>query len=216
MRPTVRPKNSSPRGQLTRERIVDVALKFIARNGARGTSLSGIASEAGVSQAGLLYHFGTKEKLLNAVLDRHESYNEAWMWASGPDPGLKIFPIIADHVAGWPSQPQDAGLYHLVGMHTVMVAENVGDEAELHPRLMSGYRITIDRIRATLRAAQQRGEMRDDVDPELKAMEIIAFVNGLSTAWLLNPAIPARETAAQWASEQSRLLAASLDDKGGD
>ena len=46
-----KPKTSA-KGLETRERIVDVAVRFIARNGARGTSLADNAAEPGVSQTG--------------------------------------------------------------------------------------------------------------------------------------------------------------------
>ena len=208
MRSAPRPKVSSAKGLETRERIVDVAVRFIARNGARGTSLGDIAAEAGVSQAGLLYHFGSKEALLNAVLDRHLTFTEEWLWPEGSDPGLRILTIIAEHMASWPAQPHDGGVYSLLGMNTVVLAENVGDDTELHPRLVDGYRTTIDRVATTLLAAQRRGEMRADVDARLKAMEIIAFCYGMEAAWLMNPTIPVAEAAAQWAAQQTVLLAA--------
>ncbi|MEO3826458.1 TetR/AcrR family transcriptional regulator [Actinomadura sp. B10D3] len=207
MPPTPRPKTSSAKGIETRERIIDVAVRFIARNGARGTSLSDIATEAGVSQTGLLYHFGSKEALLNAVLDRHVAFTEQWLWGDGPDPGIGIVWIIARHMADWPSDPQDGSVYNLIGLNTVVLAENVGKDTDLHPRMAEGYRTTIDRVTATLRSAQKRGEMRDDVDPRLKAMEIIAFCYGLEAAWLVNPTILVADAAAQWAAQQTALLA---------
>ena len=97
-------------------------------------------------------------------------------------------------------------MYTLIGMNTVVLAENVGDDADLHPRLVEGYWTTIDRVTATLRSAQNRGEIRDDVDPRLKAMEIIAFCYGLEAAWLVNPTIPVADAAAQWAKEQLAAL----------
>jgi AcrR family transcriptional regulator len=202
---THRPKTSSAKGLETRERIVDVAVRFIARNGARGTSLADIAAEAGVSQAGLLYHFGTKEALLNAVMDRHLAFTEEWLWADGPDPGVKIVDIIARHMASWPSQHDDK-VYSLLGMNTVVLGENVSPDTDLHPRLVQGYGTTIDRVTTTLQSAQQRGEMRDDIDPRLKAMEIIAFCYGIEAAWLVDPTIPVAEAASQWAALQKAQL----------
>lgn len=208
MPPTPRTKTSSSKGLETRERIIDVAVRFIARNGARGTSLGDIAAEAGVSQAGLLYHFGSKDALLNAVLDRHLAFTEQWLWGAQPDPGIKILQIIADHVASWPALPDESTVYSILGMNTVVLAENVGEDADLHPRLVDGYHTTIERVTTTLRAAQQRGEIRNDLDPRLKAMEIIAFTYGMEAAWLVNPAIPVAAAAAQWASQQTAMLAA--------
>jgi hypothetical protein len=110
-------------------------------------------------------------------------------------------------MASWPSQPHDDRVYSLLGMNTVVLAENVSEDTDLHPRLVEGYRTTIERVTATLRAAQQRGEMRSDVDPRLKAMEIIAFCYGLEAAWLVNPTIPVGDAAAEWAAQQTTLLA---------
>lgn len=203
-----KPKTSSAKGLETRERIVDVAVRFIARNGARGTSLADIANEAGVSQAGLLYHFGSKEALLDAAFERHVAFAEEWLWGHGPDPGLEIVWIIARHMGSWPHEPQDDGVYALLGMNTVMLGENVSEDADLHPRLVAAYKLTIDRVAATLRAAQKRGEMRTDIDARLKAMELIAFCYGLEAAWLVNPAIPVGKAAAQWAQQQTELMSA--------
>ncbi|MEU0563159.1 TetR/AcrR family transcriptional regulator [Dactylosporangium sp. NPDC006015] len=205
MSPAQKPKTSA-KGLETRDRIVDVAVRFIARNGARGTSLADIAAEAGVSQTGLLYHFRSKEALLNAVMDRHLAFSEQWLWGDGPDPGIKIVDIIAKHMASWPSQ-HDGKVASLLGMNTVVLGENVSPDTDLHPRLVDGYRTTIDRVTATLRSAQERGEMRDDIDPQLKAMEIIAFCYGLEAAWLVDPTIPVAAAAAQWAAQQTRQLA---------
>lgn len=203
--PAQKPKTSA-KGLETRDRIVDVAVRFIARNGARGTSLADIAAEAGVSQTGLLYHFRSKEALLNAVMDRHLAFSEEWLWGDGPDPGIKIVDIIAKHMASWPSQ-HDGKVASLLGMNTVVLGENVSPDTDLHPRLVDGYRTTIDRVTATLRSAQERGEMREDIDPQLKAMEIIAFCYGLEAAWLVDPTIPVAAAAAQWAAQQTRQLA---------
>jgi len=200
--PAAQKPKTSAKGLETRERIVDVAVRFIARNGARGTSLADIAAEAGVSQTGLLYHFRTKEALLNAVMDRHLVFTEEWLWGDGPDPGVKIVDIIARHMASWPSQHDDK-VYSLLGMNTVVLGENVSPETELHPRLVEGYQTTIQRVSATLRSAQERGEMRGDINPQLKAMEIIAFCYGVEAAWLVDPTIPVADAAKQWAAQQT-------------
>ena len=57
------------KGEDRRQRILAVAERLLARNGWRSTSLAQIAREAGVTPAGLLHHFESKEQLLNAVLE---------------------------------------------------------------------------------------------------------------------------------------------------
>jgi AcrR family transcriptional regulator len=50
-----------------------VAQRLVTRNGGRGTTLGQIAQEAGVTTAGLLHHFESKEQLLHAVLDARDA-----------------------------------------------------------------------------------------------------------------------------------------------
>ena len=54
----------------TRERILDVAERLFADSGFVATSLRDITAEARVNLAAVNYHFGTKEALLGAILDR--------------------------------------------------------------------------------------------------------------------------------------------------
>jgi AcrR family transcriptional regulator len=54
----------------TKDRILDVAERLFADNGVWGTSLRDITSEAGVNLAAVNYHFGSKEELLAAALER--------------------------------------------------------------------------------------------------------------------------------------------------
>lgn len=54
----------------TRERILDAAERLFAAHGFAGTSLRAVTREAEVNLAAVHYHFGTKEDLLRAVLDR--------------------------------------------------------------------------------------------------------------------------------------------------
>jgi len=55
----------------TKQRILDSAQYFFAREGFRGTSLRAITNRAGVNLAAINYHFGSKEALLKSVLERH-------------------------------------------------------------------------------------------------------------------------------------------------
>jgi AcrR family transcriptional regulator len=53
-----------------RERIIDAAEQVVIELGAKHLTFDAVASEAGVSRGGLLYHFPDKEALLKGMLDR--------------------------------------------------------------------------------------------------------------------------------------------------
>src|ERR1700733_7714639 len=71
------------KGEDRRQRILAVAQRLMTRNGGRGTTLSQIAQEAGVTTAGLLHHFESKEQLLHAVLDARDADDMAHVDMTG-------------------------------------------------------------------------------------------------------------------------------------
>jgi AcrR family transcriptional regulator len=54
-----------------REHILDAAETVVRDDGAAHLTLDAVADRAGVSKGGLLYHFRSKESLLQAMIDRH-------------------------------------------------------------------------------------------------------------------------------------------------
>jgi len=58
------------RGEVRAE-FVGIAARRFAEQGFQATSLEDIAHDAGYSKAAVLYHFGTKDDLLVAVMDWH-------------------------------------------------------------------------------------------------------------------------------------------------
>ena len=57
-------------GPNTRERILDDALASFGARGYEATSLDALAAGLGVTKQAILYHFASKELLLEAVIDR--------------------------------------------------------------------------------------------------------------------------------------------------
>src|SRR5438552_7114393 len=57
-----------PRGEATRRRLLEEAIKQFGRGGYQGTSLESVAGAAGVRKQTLLYYFPSKESLLEACL----------------------------------------------------------------------------------------------------------------------------------------------------
>src|SRR5579864_204129 len=54
-----------------RERLLDAAERVVVESGATHLTLDAVAKSAGVSKGGLLYHFPSKEALLEGMLTRH-------------------------------------------------------------------------------------------------------------------------------------------------
>jgi len=54
---------------MTRQRIIDVAVRLFTRHSFAGTSLQMIADDLGFTKAAVYHHFHTREELLNAVVE---------------------------------------------------------------------------------------------------------------------------------------------------
>jgi AcrR family transcriptional regulator len=183
------------KGEDRRQRILAVAQRLLTRNGWRATTLGQIAKEAGVSPAGLLHHFESKEQLLHAVLEARDTYDDV-----NADTGGDVIEEVERIPARFRQAPE------LIGTFVVLLIENLDPDAPLHDRLLGRYRSAIDIVAEGIRRGQRSGAYRTDIDPVVKAVEIVAFMNGMETSWLLDPSIPLADVFKEYASSLARQL----------
>jgi len=184
------------KGEDRKQRILAVAQRLLARNGGRGTTLGQIAQEAGVTPAGLLHHFESKEQLLHAVLDARDADDDANADREGDI--LEELERVTERFRRSPG---------LIGIFTVLLSENLDPEAPLHVRFLNRYRAAVDTVAEGIRRGQRDGRYRTDLDPAVKAREIVAFLYGMETSWLLDPSIPLTEVFHKYTSSLARQLA---------
>jgi AcrR family transcriptional regulator len=184
------------KGEDRKQRILAVAQRLLTRNGWRNTTLAQIASEAGVSPAGLLHHFESKEQLLHAVLDARDADDDSHADRAGDL--ISEIVAVADRFYRSPE---------LIGTYSVLLAESVDPDAPLHDRLVDRYQSAVGIITELIRQGQQAGRYRMDMDVTVKAVQIIAFITGMETTWLLNPSIPLTEVFKEYAESLARDLA---------
>ena len=184
------------KGEDRRQRILAVAQRLITRNGGRGTTLSQIAQEAGVTTAGLLHHFESKEQLLHAVLDARDADDIAHVDMAGDV--IEQLERVTERFERSPD---------LIGLFTVLLTENLNPDASLHGRFLSRYQDGLAIVAEGIRRGQRAGRYRTDLDPAVKAVEIIAFLYGMETSWLLDPSIPVTDVFRGYASTLARELA---------
>lgn len=60
-----------------RDRILDAYTDLVVTSGPETVTLDAVAAAAGVSKGGLLYHFGSREALLDGLLERARELNDA-------------------------------------------------------------------------------------------------------------------------------------------
>jgi len=184
------------KGEDRKQRILKVAQRLLTRNGWRNTTLAQIAREAGVSPAGLLHHFESKEQLLHAVVDARDADDDAHADRAGDL--ISEIAAVADRFHRSPE---------LVGTYTVLLAENMDPDAPLHDRLLTRYQDAVGIITGLIRRGQEAGQFRMDIDVTVKAVQILAFITGMETTWLLDPSIPLTEAFKEYAESLARDMA---------
>ncbi|OBG31893.1 TetR/AcrR family transcriptional regulator [Mycobacterium sp. E3198] len=184
------------KGEDRKQRILDVAQRLLTRNGWRSTTLAQIAGAAGVTPAGLLHHFESKEQLLHAVLDARDADDDSHANRTGDL--LVEIARVADRFTRAPD---------MVGTFTVLLIENIDPDAPLHDRMLDRQRQAIDIVAQLIRLGQADGRYRTDIEPAVKAVEILAFVHGMETIWLLDPSIPLTDAFKQYAEALARDFA---------
>ncbi|MCK2213132.1 TetR/AcrR family transcriptional regulator [Actinomadura sp. ATCC 31491] len=167
-------------GQARRERILAAALLEFAENGYRGASLARIAERVELSQAGLLHHFRSKERLLVAVLEHRDELDARRfdLASAGGVDALHAMAAVVGHNARVPG---------LVQLFSVISGEAVTPGHPGHEWARRRYRRLRAQVAAALRLGVERGEFRAGLDTEAHADRLIAMMDGLQTQWLIDP-----------------------------
>jgi AcrR family transcriptional regulator len=188
------------RGIRRRRQLVDAAIGLFACTGSRGTGIAAVAHEAGVTNATLLHHFGSKDALLQAVLeerDRREAGN--WNEVVGPG-GLQTVRNLVAVAQSWLREPG------LAKLHVVLLAESIEEDAPMHDYFARRQSALRTSLRDALERGQRAGEIRGDVDARSVAVEVACFLDGVALQWHLDPQrIPLEATFEAYAE---RLVAA--------
>ncbi|MGW4057832.1 TetR/AcrR family transcriptional regulator [Amycolatopsis sp. NPDC004747] len=168
------------KGRIRREDIITAAAAAYGELGYHGSSLREIAKRVGISHAGLLYYFPTKEALLAAVLERRDAEDSERERLTVP-PGLEVlrhFVALAEHNVRHPG---------IVDLYSRLAAEAVAPDHPAHEYFVRHYRAARDGVHESFRALAARGELREGVEPALAAWTFIALMDGLQVQWLTVP-----------------------------
>lgn len=161
-----------------RSAIIEAASALFAELGYRGTSIARVAREVGLTDAGVLYHFKTKEELLLGVLERYGQMVEEGLAASQVS-GIDLLRTVREWGAGMEAQPEISML--LIHLTT----EHLTDDSPARRFLQKSYRRGLDRYRRAFTEAAANGDLRADVDPDAEAADLIAHLDGIRLQWFL-------------------------------
>lgn len=156
----------------TRLRTLDVAIESFGTRGVDGTSLDNIADELGVSKQTVLYHFGSKDGLLEATIDH--AANE-------------LTEIVGKRTAnadGWKAVESVVNSVFRVAVRRPALLGLLREVTRLgHPwssRAIAALQPAVDSATAFLQGEMDGGRMRQ-TDSRLLLLSVYSTVMGVAT-----------------------------------
>lgn len=183
--PETQPKRARRKGPYKaadgrRQAILDAAIEHFAQWGYFNSSIPKIAAAVGMTKAGLIHHFGSKEALLSAVLELREQRSLRIFYSADThnDP-LEYFRQIAAQAAY--NERENA----LTQMFCVLAAEASNEKHPAHEYFRDRYENIVRGSSEILAGMVEAGTIRPDTDVRQVASEILAVVDGFTVQWAL-------------------------------
>jgi AcrR family transcriptional regulator len=172
---------SRPATLARRRDILDAAIEIFGSRGFAAGSLQEIAERVGMTHAGVLHHFGSKDQLLLEVLAHRDETDVAHLDGQHIPDGLPLFRHLVKTAF---LNAQRAGI---VQAYAVLSAESVTDDHPGRAYFEERYATLRDEVGRAFRVvcADHGVEAPDEIDAA--AASILAVMDGLQVQWLLAP-----------------------------
>lgn len=198
------------RGAERRQAIVDAAIEVFGQRGFRGSALAEVADRVGLTPAGILYHFGSKEALLQAVLEERDR--------RGRDRFVDLLRVggsesLRRAISGAAVSETAPGL---IALHTVLQAESFDSDAPAHDYFLDRSKAVRSGIQQALEANQRAGRVRADLDCAAKAAEILAFMEGAAVLSQLDDNVSLTDLFRTYFVSLGHVIAANPESEGRD
>ena len=169
------------RTRIRRQEILDSALVAFAQKGFYKSSLADVASAAGITAAGLLHHFKTKEALLIELLRQRDLVDVQESFGGEHPHGRLMLQHLVDTMA------RNMSRVVTTQMYAVLSAEGVTEAHPARQWFLDRYDELRQLIAVALAEAVTDGDIPADVDPEITAAAMIAVMDGVQIQWLYDP-----------------------------
>jgi AcrR family transcriptional regulator len=173
------PRNSVVEAQRTRQRIVEHSLSVASLNGLEGLTIGRIATDLGLSKAGVLGHFGTKEGLQLAVVDAASELFAREVPQRVPadaEPGL---PRLRGYCEAWVSYVErdvlPGGCFF-----TAAASEFDGRGGPVRDALAAKHALWQRVLAHDVRCAVATGELPPDADADQVAFELFGIIMAMN------------------------------------
>lgn len=180
-------RRTKEEAQETRSEILTAAELCFYRKGISRTSLSEIASAAGVTRGAIYWHFQDKSELVGALLERVniplQPLSEASRSPDEPDPLGRLRELLVKVFQRAATDPEVRRVGEIL-FHKCEYTEDLGNLRQW----MQDFRREYDRnIEVSLANAVARGQLPKDLDLPVASRCVHAFLTGMLDQYLLVP-----------------------------
>jgi AcrR family transcriptional regulator len=154
-----------PRSEKADRAILDAALRMVGQHGVAGTTIEGVAAEAGVGKTTIYRRWPNKSDLILAAI------SDIVPPGDPPDTGT----MAGDMAALAETQRRRLAGSNLSGIVPRVLAESMGDPA-LHQDFVERV---VEPFRAMLRLFIQRGIDRGELRPDLEVEALVDLLHGI-------------------------------------
>ena len=162
--------------------MLDAAIELILEHGTEKTTLAMIGEKAGYSRGLATYRFGSKAGLYDTLC---KSIGRNWLeyLKRGVDgkAGVDAMCAALDTVYQWVTDsPEDARVLQ------ILHCGSASPGSEFQETSIGIHRRQLSDVVEWVKAGQQQGQIRQDIDVNAVAAEYVAYTSGITYLWLLS------------------------------
>lgn len=164
----------------TRRLVVDAAIQLIGQRGSRSVTLAEVGEAAGHSRGIVYHHFGSRERLLEAVLDETQRFEVPSYEGNGLDHLVRLVAAYLKNVGGRTSSAR--AFLQLWG-------EAIAREPTLAPLFATRDEDFRRLLADIVRSGVADESICDKVEPDSAAVMLLALVRGIGLQLIASPPV---------------------------
>lgn len=170
------------KGEAKRAEILAAGLAVLERDGEAGTSMRVVAKEAGISLAGLMHYFPTRDALLTEI--QRDGDAKFADWYRNSDVDIDPGELFAQAMAAKIAKPGLATLYL-----SLVAAAAVDPSHPATAYLKERYAHMRSLIADYVARRQTTGDIPSHVDANFAASALLSATDGIQFQWMSDPSI---------------------------
>lgn len=174
-----RPRRRYAPGEDTHERILAAAVDHFSRYGYANTSIARIAADAGISDAAVIHHFGSKRELFLTAVDlREQPYVPV---VAQIETVHELFGQFVSSVRESMRRPE------LVRFRAMLGGEALLETNPASERMRENLATILEALVPVVERGIAAGEIEPDVDARQVILELLALNDGVRSQWATMP-----------------------------